>query len=411
VAVSFARKILIAATVLGITARAGGLIVYGNPSEPNLWEFGVIARNLIEHGGFAFFHPNAPSAYMPPGFPLLIAGLYAVFGIGHAAHWILAAILLAAGIALPFVVRRIAVQVWDHDVAVVAFVLAMVWPHLILMNAGFTGLPISTLLLALAISVAIDTRAKGFGRVAACGLLLGGYSLIRFEGLLFVLPIGYLIFRQMSNRSVRARIGALVVFIVLTAAPLAPWVARNYAVFGTPLLSTSAGFNLARGHNEFTVGTGRDPRTGEWAELPGNPPVALDDIEESADELARDRYFRAAAIEYARSHPVRELELAMRKAFYFLVADFTHPADRIVFVWFPTFVAFVVGLWHWIRTGRGDPAQQALWLVFAVQFAIALVFFVVPRYRMAVAWVPVLFLAARTLRYASCSFGRSFASP
>ena len=282
------RVVIIGAAVLGIAARVGVLVWHGNPSDPNLWEFGTIARNLVEHGTFAFYHPAAASAYMPPGFPLIIAGLYTVFGIGHAAHWILAAMLLTAGIALPFVVRRIAAHVWDHDVAAVAFVFAMLWPHLILMNAGFTGLPVSTLLLALAVTVAIDVHANGLGSVAACGLLLGGYSLFRFEGLLFVLPIGYLVFRRMSNRNVKARIGVLAVLIALTITPLVPWVARNYAVFGTPLLSTSAGFNLARGHNAITVGTGRDPRTGEWAELPGNPPVALDDIDKSADELARD---------------------------------------------------------------------------------------------------------------------------
>src|SRR6185436_2993879 len=80
--------------------------------------------------------------------------------------------------------------------------------------------------------------------------------------------------------------------------------------------------------------------------------------------------------------------------FYFFVADFTHPVQRLAPVWIPSFVALLVGLPYWLRRGRRDPRQNTLWLLFALNAALALVFFVLPRYRIAVEFVPLLFFAA-----------------
>ncbi len=76
------------------------------------------------------------------------------------------------------------------------------------------------------------------------------------------------------------------------------------------------------------------------------------------------------------------------------MADFTHPVQRRWVVWLPSLLALVLGFAWWLRRGALDPRQQTLWLVFAVNAALAMIFFVLPRYRMAVEFVPVLFLAS-----------------
>jgi hypothetical protein len=85
--------------------------------------------------------------------------------------------------------------------------------------------------------------------------------------------------------------------------------------------------------------------------------------------------------------------LAARKVFYFLTVDWTHPVSRVYAIWVPSFLALVVGFVDWVRCGRRDPRQSFLWLLFGTQMGIAVIFFVLPRYRMVVDFVPLVFLA------------------
>ncbi len=386
------RPVVIATVALGALLRLFVKVRYASPLEPNLWEFGVIAENLLNRGTFAFFSPTAPTAYMPPGYPILIYLVYTTLGVGPSAHAVLGGILLAASLALALLIGWIARRIWGDLTGFIALALALFWPHLVLMSGRYHSLPISTALLVGAIAIMMRDDLPAMRRAWLSGLLLGLHMTMRFEGALMLLPLGYLLLRTMDGPwSRRAVLGAILV--ATSILPIAPWVMRNAVVFNAPVLSTSAGFNLARGHNRATLGTGRN-EAGNWAELPFDPPVALDEIDEPADEIARDRYFRDAVAEYALEHPAREIELALRKAYYFVVADFTHPVDKRWLVWIPTFLALAIGLVFWLKRQRGSPRKAALWMVYALQLATCIVVFVQPRYRMAVAFVPILFFAA-----------------
>lgn len=91
---------------LGINRYASFLIVSGcalrfvlsfwyiDFSDPKLWEFGVIARNLVETGVYSYLGPGTPSAFIPPAYPLVIGLMYKVFGLSTTAHILLGILLL-----------------------------------------------------------------------------------------------------------------------------------------------------------------------------------------------------------------------------------------------------------------------------------------------------------------------------
>ena len=396
------RSLILMAAILACALRAVLLARFANPANPELWEFGTIARNLVETDSYSFHVPGVPSAYMPPGYPLLIAGLYAVLGAGPAAHYTLGGLLLAFEILLPLLVGLLALRLWGAAAGRTAFVLSLFWPQFLLLSGRYHSLPISLVLMLLALGALWREDWTIVRRAAVCGLLLGIYGLFRMELAALLLPFLYGLWRegetQQGGSASRARrIGAALMLVGCCAAVVSPWIVRNRVVFGRFVLGSSGGYNLLRGHNENATGGGRNlpgDEDREILEIPPRVQAHEPDYTHIRDELTADALFRREALAYMRANPGREARLAAAKGFFFLVADFTHPVQRRWVVWLPSLLALITGFVWWIRRGAADPRQQTLWLVFAVNAALATVFFVLPRYRMAVEFVPVLFFAA-----------------
>lgn len=372
-----------------------------------LWEFGVIARNLYQTGSYPFRVPGVSSGYMPPAYPVFIALAYKAFGIGLSAHVTVAVVLLIFEMAIPFLVGWIACTIWDWKVSAVAFLLSLFWPLFVIMSGRLHCIPMYAAFLIGAYGVLFSGRPFGVWKFMLCGFLLGVYANFRYEAILFLIPIIYYIVRLKAPpaRSGVNKLKAVLLLLVSFTILIAPWVIRNYRVFGHFVFSTSGGYNLLRGHHEGATGTGRDP----WPAAKIDPDAAtpipamapLQDLQYKSveDELIADRFCAQRAVSYMIHNPKREVELLFRKAFYFLVADFTHPVMRLWPIWVPSLLSLIAGFFFWVRFGMSDIRQQALWLLFAMQLLLSVMVFVLLRYRMVVDFVPLLFFSALLARY------------
>ena len=399
-----------AASALAAAARIGLRIHFTDFRARELWEFGEIARNLVQTGTFTYRSNGVPSAFMPPAYPLYIAFLYQIFGVGQVAHVVLAGTLLFFELALPILVGYLAAGIWGRTTGFVAFLLALFWPQFLVMSGRLTNVPIYTSLLLLACVLVLSNSIPLRRRALFGGFLLGAFGLFRFEACAFLVPFGFVLLRHNGAASSqrrgigwRHRLGILSVFLGAFVTPLLPWIARNYAVFGQVVLSTSGGYNLRRGHHARATGTAREHYAAEntltestvgGTPVPGAEAMARVVERTPGDVLRVDRFFRDEALRFIAANPAKEASLVVRKLFFFLVADFTHPVSRVFPIWGASLAALVVGLVCWLRNGIRDPRQQFLWLVFATQACLAVVFFVVPRYRMGVEFVPLVFFAA-----------------
>ncbi len=387
------------AIVLRIVLKLG----FGRIADPQLWEFDDIARTLLETGLYTYRSNGVPDAYMPPGYPLLIALLYRLFGIGLAAHTVLALLLLCFEIALPLLVGWVGMLVWNRTVGVVAFVLALFWPYFLIMSGTFSDVQICATLLVAACGILFTPSLSPPRRTLLSGLALGMFANFRFDAPVYALPFLYHIVRSPvpGGRWWSARSARVAIFLLAFIVPLSPWLVRNYLVFHTAVVSTSGGFNLRRGHHEFASGTPRDPERAKTASpgdtvgtaVPGAEQVRAIVERSPADVLRADRVYRDLALRYIADHPAREIELGGRKLFYFLVADFTHPVARLAPVWLPSLVALLLGFSFWVKTGSRSLNGQMLWMIFGIQAGVAVVFFVLPRYRIVVDFIPLLFFA------------------
>jgi 4-amino-4-deoxy-L-arabinose transferase-like glycosyltransferase len=270
-------------------------------------DFDRIAVSLATHGVFprSLIDPfGGPSALRPPGFPLLLAALYKLVGVGVASRrWeaglLLQAVLGTATVWLTFLIAR---RVAGRGVALACALVAALWPPLVESGTSLMSEPLFTALALAAILAALIHRGSPHRLrwAIATGILLGLAALARGNGVVLVVPLGFLVWTErprLSRQALKAP-GAMLVALVLM---LAPWMIRNALVLHAFVpVTTEAGYAVAGTYNAYTAGGGRFPAM--WA-----PPVL-----QEAQALERDRHLNEAqlgnrmtsdGLHYVRAHP------------------------------------------------------------------------------------------------------------
>lgn len=272
-----------------------------SPPDPRMGsdhvEYNLIAKNIVQGKGYTLYVPEGPTAFRPPGTPLIIAGFYALFGIHHEAVRI-GFSLLGALTCLPLflIVRRFTNARWGLFAAAL---LAIYPEHFYYSMHMFSETP-WTLLISLAVWLGIKLVDTGQLRWALLqGVLLGIAALTRPIALLYpVIQGAFVALAILGNeKRLRAVLQAwprILVPFLITLVTIAPWPIRNQHLLGqTVLFSTHGGVTLYGAYNETVLS---DPiHKGRWVPpllTPGNEAIKAETNEVDADrkaaELARE---------------------------------------------------------------------------------------------------------------------------
>ncbi len=307
---TFLPLILIIATIL----RLGIFWDYVNQNShhalgvlPFLFEPGNIAASIVSGHGYSspFRVASGPTAWMAPVYPLLLAGVFRVFG-AFTFHSFVAATLLNIlfSVLTCIPIFRIGRRVAGVGVAAGAAWLWAVFPNAILVpfecmwDASLAALLAAGILWA-TIEIADSLRVRdwiGYG-------VLWGFALMTNPTLLGLLPflLGWVLWRRRKDGSTLLKpVGLSLGVIVLCCVP---WTIRNYLAFDTFVpLRANLGVQLWCGNSDAA----KDLWLGE-----GHP---IHDSFERAHyieigEIAYEREKRAEALNYMATHPRRELHL------------------------------------------------------------------------------------------------------
>ncbi|MGD0766151.1 MAG: glycosyltransferase family 39 protein, partial [Dehalococcoidia bacterium] len=151
--------------------------------------------------GKGYLHLNGvPTAEWPPGYPLLLAAIYKVFGHSIALAK-LVNILAGAGTCL--LVYLIAKRTFNVAVGLVAAFILALFPSQIFFSTLLMTEVLSAFLVALLLFIVITFTLNtiSWRRVLLVGLLLGAMSLIRGETVFLFAPIA--VVWAVAHRSVR----------------------------------------------------------------------------------------------------------------------------------------------------------------------------------------------------------------
>ena len=354
----------------GFTTPAGG-------------EFVAMAQGLVNGNGFTYAVVQgtpAPSAYQPPFYPLILAGVFTTLGMGVQALLFLQLLQVVIGGATAILVYVLALKILGQKEAIISSLLFSVYPPLAYLPVEVHSISfyicLSLLFLVYAYNSAHSPSPSNYVVMGVAGGML---ALIRSEALFLVL-IAYIAVRAFYPQSKSPWFFLSLVAVVLC---VTPWIVRNYIVFRRPVLTTTVWFNLWRGQGESSSGAAYH--------LDGTPVWWTQEIREdvrslpwSQDyELNVEDIYKRHLFSYVKDHPLHPLELVPAKLFYFWGVDITHPKARIPLYWMSWLALipfYVRGVSLFTRKWRRDYTFVFLWPVYYT--FIVLLFFVLPRYRL-----------------------------
>ncbi len=301
--------------LLGFVLRFLAAIVFGDFNKGYYWEYGEIAKNIINGNGYSLFYIEdselrhhfkenvapAKSAYMPPGYVYFLLPFMWIgdVAIRNALIYLLQIIIASVSIYLIYLLTK---RLFNERTALIATFLLALLPEFIYAVLSFSPTVIYHLLiLSLLILLLSFKRIKTRYLYIAFLIVLTLY--FRSEFFLFFLMIVTFLLVQKEFK-----ISAKIFFIVLIL--IIPWSIRNYIVFEKVVpLSTSFGLNLFRGNNAEGIGSWGDDETEAKINLLG-----MDNLELEVNKIYQDK-----AVLFIKENPDRVVKNAFVKLFYFWV--------------------------------------------------------------------------------------------
>ena len=290
------RTFLLAISAAGLLLRVAASFMFPLAPANDHEMFYRLAASVAAGDGYAW--QGRPTAFFPPGMPLLLALVFGAFGTGPIQAKVLG---LVTGAALVPVSYWFARRVSCEAVARWTSVLVALEPTLVVYSVtiGYESL-LSVLVMcwsALTERAGRDERI-GVRRLVALGLISGAGTLIK--PICLLLPALSLV-TWAGRRSWPRAVGRAALVTVVMAAVVTPWTLRNWMSLGHPVaVSTNGGVVLYAANRDGSDGLGT-----YVPPLPGE-----------TDEVSRDTIRRRAAIEWIVSHPVQFAALGVEKAAY-----------------------------------------------------------------------------------------------
>jgi 4-amino-4-deoxy-L-arabinose transferase-like glycosyltransferase len=325
------------------------------------WEMGRVARSLYLGRGFSspMYEPSGPTAWMAPVYPLLMAGVFKLFGLYSTASDIALLVLNSVfAVVTTIPVYKTAQRLFGEQIAVMAGWTWALLPYSIYVGAGrIWENSLTTLLAALIYWVMYCAQASGSKRDWALWGVLWGVGALTSPALLAMLPflVGWAAWRECSAGGrwlLKAILCLAVMFTVIS-----PWTLRNYLVFDR-IIPMRDNFWL-----EMHVGNNGD--SSEPCPDKTHPSNSAEEREQfyKLGEIGYMQDKKLQAREYIAEHPVFVARLTLRRVFFiwtgFWSKDPKFLADEPLHlpgVFYSTMITLMslTGIWLAWRNGVGE---------------------------------------------------------
>ncbi len=282
------------------------------------WEMGRIARSIAEGQGFSSPTdlPTGPSAWAPPLYPYILAGVFKLFGVySSLSAWLILAFNSIFAALTCLTLYRIGERIYGVAVARATawtwavFPYAIYWPVRVVWETSLTAFLLS---LALLLTLRMVNKQERLRMWILFGALWGVIALTN-TAILSMFPFCLLWLLYRLPRRTTHLVGA-VLCVLTVVLVVSPWLVRNYHVFGKFIFVRD---NLPLEMYEAN----NDQSAGLWTrnEHPGNNPEAMRRFQELG-ELGFMAEKKQEVRQFIHEHPGRFLRFTVERAVYFWIA-------------------------------------------------------------------------------------------
>ena len=281
--------------------------------DDDAFRYDFSARMLAE--GRGYIHLNGePTAFWPPGYPLLLSAAYVVFGDSFRVAQLLNVALGTATVGLVYLVGR---RTLGPQPALLGAAIIAAFPSLVFYTAVTLSETAFIFLTLLAVYLLLgEGRRRGpddLRVLAVAGLVLGFASLVRGQALF--LPLAFVPFWLRSGIDWGRVAQKLIVLGLGAGLIVGAWTTRNAIQMDAfVLISTNAGIAFWVGHNEGANGT--DGILHRY-----NPPADYPELDHVEREVRFNNDTFRDGLSYAVTHPGHETVLVFRKLFWLYYKD------------------------------------------------------------------------------------------
>lgn len=314
------RRLAWAVFMVASVARVAVVLAVRDWVDPQDWEYGHIARNMLAGKGFsgsAWFLAEGKTAFMAPVYVYLLYGCRVLFGAaGYAVLQILQGVVGGVSAVLLYYIAR---RAYDQRTAFLAGSILAIYPtHLFLTTLIHPLVLITALLLASVLLSHVMAEKRSAMTAVALGAVLGVASLTDPAIMCYApLAVGWPLVARPRAWKQGLRLAAL--GLVVAAVVVAPWTVRNYLVFDRfVLIKSPFGFALWVGNHEGATGTQTLlNENGEVEHVNAHMPEAFQAQIAAMPEPDAYNAFGKRAVAYMAEHPIETVARTARKAFYY----------------------------------------------------------------------------------------------
>lgn len=270
-------------------------------------DYDFYARSIATGQGYGFSY-GQPTAFRPPGYTFLLAGVYDVAGVARAEAderlppaRVVQAFIGTLAVAL---IGLIAAQLWGRRVALAALAIGAVYLPLILIGGALMSEPLFVVLMLGSLAAAIQHLGSAHAyRWALLAGFVGGLAVLtRANGLVLLLPLAVGVWTVRPRWS-RHALAPPALLVAVALATVAPWTVRNAVELHAFVpVSTQLGSALAGTYNDEARLDRANPAS--WRAL-----KRVDDYRDiygqigTIPEPTLEKEFRSASLHYIRDHP------------------------------------------------------------------------------------------------------------
>lgn len=292
-------------------ARLAVLFMLGRHINPELWEYDIIARNILSGKGYLMHWFNTDyHSFAYPLYPYFSAAFLFVFKHNYFAVE-LTEIALSSGAC--FFIYAITKKVFDERVAFLSSFLVAAHPGLIIYSTKVHEFNLVVFFLAFGFWAMLHFDRNKVSYHMLMGAITGIGILLRPSFLFFF--IAYAIYAFSAHKKVLKKAANILIAALITILAITPWSVRNYILHKRLIfISTSSAEHFWRGNNPLASGTALTIDNHGILDV---APKEFTTELYSLNEIGQYDLFYKETIRSIKLNPGHFLKMCLKKFYYF----------------------------------------------------------------------------------------------